>query len=146
MIEEVSSIFWGLSLAINIILLLVGLPLCLLICCCCRKHQGALERDVASFIQNHNLGGGQIQQTQPPQLTYQMQPSVQPIMQPGMFPNQQGVQGNQGGLENQEVQQKVHGSQNLSSGSRDLDQNLENSEVRKRNYAQHAFDNDELME
>lgn len=145
MIEEVSSIFWGLSLAINIILLLVGLPLCLLICCCCRKHQGALERDVASFIQNHNLGG-QIQQNQPPQLTYQMQPSAQPIMQPGMFPNQQGVQGNQGELGNQEVQQKVHGSQNLSSGSRVPDQNLENSEVRKRNYAQHAFDNDDLIE
>lgn len=143
MIEEVSSIFWGLSLAINIILLLIGLPLCLLICCCCRKHQGALERDVASFIQNHNLAGNQQVQ---PQLTYQMQPSAQPIMQPGMFLNQQGVQGNQGGLENQEVQQKVHGSQNLSSGSRDLDQNLENSEVRKRNYTQHAFDVDELVE
>lgn len=142
MIEEVSSIFWGLSLAINIILLLIGLPLCLLICCCCRKHQGALERDVASFIQNHNLAGSQVQ----PQLTYQMQPTAQPIIQPGMFPNQQGVQGNQGGLENQEVQQKVHGSQNLSSDSRDLDQNLENSEVRKRNYTQHAFDTDELME
>ena len=71
MIEEVSSIFWGLSLAINIILLLIGLPLCLLICCCCRKHQGALERDVASFIQNHNLAGSQVQ----PQLTYQMQPT-----------------------------------------------------------------------
>lgn len=143
MIEEVSSIFWGLSLAINIILLLVGLPLCLLICCCCRKHQGALERDVASFIQNHNLGGSQQVQ---PQLTYQMQPTAQPIIQPGMFPNQQGVQGNQGGLGNQEVQQKVHGSQNLSSGSRDLDQNLESSEVRKRNYTQHVFDNDELVE
>lgn len=143
MIEEVSSIFWGLSLAINIVLLLLGLPLCLLIFCCCRKHQGALERDVASFIQNHNLAGSQQVH---PQLTYQMQPTVQPIMQPGMFPNQQGVQGNQGGLENQEVQQKVHGSQNLSSGSRDLDQNLENSEVRKRNYTQHAFDADELME
>lgn len=143
MIEEVSSIFWGLSLAINIILLLIGLPLCLLICCCCRKHQGALERDVASFIQNHNLAGSQQVH---PQLTYQMQPTAQPIMQPGMFPNQQGVQGNQGGLENQEVQQKVHGSQNLSSGSRDLDQNLENSEVRKRNYTQHAFDADELAE
>ena len=143
MIEEVSSIFWGLSLAINIILLLVGLPLCLLICCCCRKHQGALERDVASFIQNHNLGGSQQVQ---PQLTYQMQPTAQPIIQPGMFPNQQGVQGNQGGLGNQEVQQKVHGSQNLSSGSRDLDQNLESSEVRKRNYTQHVVDNDELVE
>ena len=75
-----------------------------------------------------------------------MQPSAQPIIQPGIFPNQQGVQGNQGGLENQEIQQKVHGSQNLSSGSRDLDQNLENSEIRKRNYAQHTFDNDELAE
>lgn len=137
MIEEVSSIFWGLSLAINIILLLVGLPLCLLICCCCRKHQSALERDVASFIHNHNLAG----QAQP-QITYQMQPTAQPTVQPGTLQSQ----GVQGGLGIQEVQQKVHGSQNLSSGSRDLDQNLESSEVRKRNYTQHSFDTDELME
>ena len=75
-----------------------------------------------------------------------MQPNAQPIMQSGIFPNQQGVQGNQRGLENQEIQQKVHGSQNLSSDSRDLDQNLENSEIRKRNYSQHTFDNDDLIE
>lgn len=144
MIEEISSIFWGLSLAINIILLLVGLPLCLLICCCCRKHQGALEKDVASFIQNHNLGGGQIQQNQQPQLTYQIQPNTQPIMQSGIFPNQQGVQGNQEKLGNQEIQQNVHESQNLSSDSKVLDQDI--PEIRKRNYIQHSYDNDDLIE
>lgn len=55
MIEEMSSIFWGLSLAFNIILLIIGLPLCLLICCCCRKHQGAIERDIKTIARNHNL-------------------------------------------------------------------------------------------
>ena len=55
MIDEVSSIFWGLSLAVNIILLLVGLPLCLLICCCCKKHQGAIERDIKDIARNHNI-------------------------------------------------------------------------------------------
>ena len=55
MIDEVSSIFWGLSLAFNIILLIVGLPLCLLICCCCRKHQGAIEKDLKTLARNHNL-------------------------------------------------------------------------------------------
>ena len=55
MIEEASSIFWGLSVAFNIILLLIGLPLCLLICCCCRKHQGTLEKDLKSLAVNHKL-------------------------------------------------------------------------------------------
>lgn len=55
MIEEMSSILWGLSLAFNIILLLVGLPMCLLICCCCRKHQGVLEKDLRTIVRNHNL-------------------------------------------------------------------------------------------
>lgn len=55
MIDEISSIFWGLSLAFNIILVLVGLPLCLLICCCCRKHQGAIEKDLKTLARNHNL-------------------------------------------------------------------------------------------
>lgn len=55
MIDEVSSIFWGLSLAFNIILVLIGLPLCLLICCCCRKHQGAIEKDLKTLARNHNL-------------------------------------------------------------------------------------------
>ena len=50
-----SSIFWGLSLAFNIILLIIGLPLCLLICCCCRKHQGAIEKDIKTIARNHNL-------------------------------------------------------------------------------------------
>ena len=142
MIEEVSSIFWGLSLAINIILLLVGLPLCLLICCCCRKHQGALERDVASFIQNHNLGGSQIQQSQPPQLMYQMQPGMQ-TMQPN-----QNMQ-NQERLENQEIQQKVHGSQANLLSSQDPVQN-EKPEIRKRTYPQinqsFSLDDNELIE
>lgn len=133
MIEEVSSIFWGLSLAINIVLLLLGLPLCLLIFCCCRKHQGALERDVASFIQNHNLAGSQ---NQPPQLTYQMQPGMQ-----GMQPNQ--------GMQNQEVQQKVHGSQANLLSSQDPVQN-EKPEIRKRTYPQlnqsFSLDDNELIE
>lgn len=55
MIDEVSSIFWGLSLALNIILVIVGLPLCLLICCCCRKHQSAIEKDLKTIARNHNL-------------------------------------------------------------------------------------------
>ena len=55
MIEEVSSIFWGLSVALNIILVLVGLPLCLLICCCCRKHQSTIEKDLKSLAVNHKL-------------------------------------------------------------------------------------------
>ena len=55
MMEEMSSILWGLSLAVNIILLLVGLPLCLLICCCCRKHQGAIEKDIKMIARNHNI-------------------------------------------------------------------------------------------
>ena len=55
MIEEMSSIFWGLSLAFNIILLIIGLPLCLLICCCCRKHHGAFEKDIKMIAKNHNI-------------------------------------------------------------------------------------------
>ena len=55
MIEEMSSILWGLSLAFNIILMLVGLPLCLLICCCCRKHQDAFEKDIRMLAKNHNI-------------------------------------------------------------------------------------------
>lgn len=128
MIEEVSSIFWGLSLAINIILLLIGLPLCLLICCCCRKHQNALEKDVVSFIHNHNLVGNQSHNQ--PQLTYQ---ENQPILQ------------NQGNQPNIEVQQKVQESKgNLSSQDPVLNQH----EIRKRAHPQidQVFDNDELME
>lgn len=53
--EEISSILWGLSLAFNIILLLIGLPLCLLICCCCRKHQDVLEQDLRMLAKNHNI-------------------------------------------------------------------------------------------
>ena len=55
MIEEVSSIFWAFSLVINIILLLIGIPFCLLICCCCKKHHGALEKDIKTIAKNHNL-------------------------------------------------------------------------------------------
>ena len=50
-----SSILWGLSLAANIILMLIGLPLCLLICCCCRKHQDAFEKDIRMLARNHNI-------------------------------------------------------------------------------------------
>ena len=55
MIENLSSILWGLSVVFNIILLLIGLPLCLLICCCCKKHRAALEQDVQMVAQNHGL-------------------------------------------------------------------------------------------
>lgn len=55
MIEEVSSIFWAFSLVINIIILLIGLPLCLLICCCCRKHPDALGKDIRTIAKNHKL-------------------------------------------------------------------------------------------
>ena len=55
MLEEMSSILWGLSLVFNIILLLIGLPLCLLICCCCKKHRDVLEQDVQAIAKNHNI-------------------------------------------------------------------------------------------
>lgn len=55
MINEVSSIFWGLSLAVNIILLLIGIPLCLLMCCCCKKHRAVIEKDIKDIAQNHRL-------------------------------------------------------------------------------------------
>ena len=69
MIEEMSSILWGLSLAFNIILILLGLPLCLLICCCCRKHQDALEKDLRMLARNHNIlqEGGNTVEVAPPQ-------------------------------------------------------------------------------
>lgn len=55
MMEEMSSIFWGLSIAVNIILVLIGLPLCLLICCCCRKHKESIEKDIKDIARNHNI-------------------------------------------------------------------------------------------
>lgn len=55
MINEVSTIFWGFSLAVNIILLLIGIPLCLLMCCCCKKHRAAIEKDIKDIAQNHKL-------------------------------------------------------------------------------------------
>ena len=73
MIEEMSSILWGLSLAFNIILILLGLPLCLLICCCCRKHQDALEKDLRMLARNHNIlqEGGNTVEVAPPQIQNQ---------------------------------------------------------------------------
>ena len=94
MITEVSSILWGLSIAVNIILLLIGLPLCLLICCCCRKHQSSIEKDIQSIVANHNLLGNQPAQSQPAQIQYmsaQQPQNVQrmqqnhPVDQPGNF-------------------------------------------------------------
>lgn len=73
MMEEMSSIFWGLSLAVNIILVLIGLPLCLLICCCCRKHQGTIEKDLKDIARNHNL----LQNGETEQIQYQQQPMQQ---------------------------------------------------------------------
>lgn len=54
MIADVSSIFWGLSVALNIILALIGLPILLLICCCCAKS-GTFQKDWNSIAKNHNL-------------------------------------------------------------------------------------------
>ena len=127
MIEEVSSILWGLSIAVNIILLLIGLPLCLLICCCCRKHQSSIEKDIQSIVANHNLLGNQPTQ---PQIQYM------PTQQQDL-PNQQSqnlrVPQNQGNLANQE-NSKGEGSVNQSD-----------PEVRKRSFYDRAFtlDNDE---
>lgn len=82
MMEEISSILWGLSLAFNIILLLIGLPLCLLICCCCRKHQDVLEQDLRMLAKNHNI----LQENQnlplpPPQAHPQQIPQNQNLSQ-----------------------------------------------------------------
>ena len=54
MIEDVSSILWGLSLVLNIIIFLLGLPLCLLICCCCRKS-GTIQKDLTTLAKNHGV-------------------------------------------------------------------------------------------
>lgn len=54
MIEDASSILWGLSLVLNIIIFLLGLPLCLLICCCCRKS-GTIQKDLTTLAKNHGV-------------------------------------------------------------------------------------------
>lgn len=54
MIEDVSSILWGLSLVLNIIIFLLGLPLCLMICCCCRKS-GTIQKDLTTLAKNHGV-------------------------------------------------------------------------------------------
>ena len=74
-----SNILWGLSLAFNIILLLVGLPLCLLICCCCKKHQNVIEKDLKSLARNHNIF--QQDPYNQNQLVYQPQPQYLPQQQ-----------------------------------------------------------------
>lgn len=80
--EEISSILWGLSLAFNIILLLIGLPLCLLICCCCRKHQDVLEQDLRMLAKNHNiLQENQNRPLPPPQVLPQQIPQNQNLSQ-----------------------------------------------------------------
>lgn len=96
MIEEVSSILWGLSIAVNIILILVGLPLCLLICCCCRKHHDTLEKDIRMIARNHNILQDQAETTEDiPQIKqYQQyqQPAIQSsTQQPVNLSNQQQV-------------------------------------------------------
>lgn len=132
MIEEVSSILWGLSIAVNIILLLIGLPLCLLICCCCRKHQSSIEKDIQSIVANHNLLGSQPVQHGQPQLQYAPQQQFQEPPQVNQQQSQRVPQ-NQGNLGNQE-NSKREGSVNQS-----------NPEVRKRSFYDRAFtlDNDE---
>lgn len=77
MIEEVSSILWGLSIAVNIILLLIGLPLCLLICCCCRKHQDTLEKDIRMIARNHNILQDSQEEDVPPIKQYPQRQQIQ---------------------------------------------------------------------
>ena len=127
MIEEVSSILWGLSIAVNIILLLIGLPLCLLICCCCRKHQSSIEKDIQSIVANHNLLGNQPAQ---PQIQYV--PTQQQELPQQQSQNQRVPQ-NQGNLGNQE------------NSKREGSVNQPDPEVRKRSFYDRAFtlDNDE---
>ena len=93
MIEEVSSILWGLSIAVNIILILVGLPLCLLICCCCRKHQDTLEKDIRMIARNHNILQDGREEDVPYQKQYQQIQSqpVELVQQPTQI-QQQHVQ------------------------------------------------------
>ena len=81
MIEEVSSILWGLSIAVNIILILVGLPLCLLICCCCRKHHDTLEKDIRMIARNHNILQDQVETTEDIPQIKQYQQYQQPAIQ-----------------------------------------------------------------
>ena len=129
MIEEVSSILWGLSIAVNIILLLIGLPLCLLICCCCRKHQSSIEKDIQSIVANHNLLGNQPVQNQP-QIQYM------PTQQQDL-PNQQS--------QNLRVPQNQGNSGNQENSKREGSVNQSDPEVRKRSFYDRAFtlDNDE---
>lgn len=84
--EEVSTFIWGLSIALNILIVLIGLPLCLLICCCCRKSS-AIKKDVASIMANHNL----LNENQTPQQQYYMDSQTQ---QPQIPSNQNVVQRN----------------------------------------------------
>lgn len=82
MMEEMSTIFWGLSIAVNIILLLIGLPLCLLICCCCRKHKASIEKDIKDIARNHNIlqQGEEVEVYQKPgqkRLQYRQQNTIQ---------------------------------------------------------------------
>ena len=81
MIEEVSSILWGLSIAVNIILILVGLPLCLLICCCCRKHHDTFEKDIRMIARNHNILQDQAEIPEDIPQIKQYQQYQQPVIQ-----------------------------------------------------------------
>ena len=84
--DEISTFIWGLSIAINIIIILVALPMLILICCCCRKSS-TIKKDVASIMANHNIL--QDQQNNP-NAPYDMNQQYiqQPIQQP-MLPNMQ---------------------------------------------------------
>lgn len=63
MIEEVSSVLWGVLAVFGIILILIVVPLFLLICCCCRRHQEALKKDFNSIARNHDLIEPEVQGT-----------------------------------------------------------------------------------
>ena len=55
MISDVSSIMWGFSIALNIIVVLIALPLTLLICCCCKRNGTLIQKDIKSIARNHKL-------------------------------------------------------------------------------------------
>ena len=145
MIEEVSSILWGLSIAINIILLLIGLPLCLLICCCCRKHQSSIEKDIQSIVANHNLLGNQSTQPNQPMIQYmpaQQQEGIQVLPQ-------QEINQNQG--QSQRSKKDQFNQVQVQRESQILEGNLgENHEIKKRTYGDlnksFTLDDNELIE
>lgn len=148
MIEEVSSIFWGLSIAINIILLLFGLPLCLLICCCCRKHQSAIEKDIKSIVANHNL----IDNNQPvqPQIQYVPVTASEVIQVPPQQGVTQRVPRDQNQSQYYPQQQNQKGAKGPGGSGKEESGEHDDHEVRKRPFpgmqSSFSLDDNELVE